>query len=115
MVAVVAFQMGLALVPGDFNDVNGTNVAGFGIQFIQKGQHLLLIGNGNIESRQIGMLFQQSLKFADVAEWKVQVTCVDAFVFKFFAEVFLRKGMGEGITNETESTHNEIGRASCRE
>ena len=76
-----------------FNDIDGTDGTGFRTDGIKIAHHLLLIGNGHIESFQRGVGVEYLCQILDGRNLEVDVSGIDTFVLKLLVEIILREGV----------------------
>ena len=71
----------------NLNDVYSANFSCIPIEFVQKRNHLLFVGDGDIEPAQVGILFNNFHKIIDIGNLEIHIFRIDAFGPKLFVKV----------------------------
>ena len=99
-VRVAAYQLDFAFGKADnLDNVDRTNLGGVLIQFVEVGYNLLFIGNGYIESTEIGVFFNHFHEVFDAGNLEVHIFGVDVLCFKFLVEVADGERMFQRVTD----------------
>ena len=86
-VAIEAFQYGLVLLMGHSNDIHRTDSPGLRRERVEERYHLLLVGDGHIQSFQVGVLVQHFCENVDTGNLKVLILRIDSLIGKLLIEV----------------------------
>ena len=81
----------------DFDDVHCADLCGIFVQFVKKGDDLLLVRDGHIKSAEVGIFLYDFHKVIDVAYLKVYIFGVDILRFELFIEISDGKRMSQRI------------------
>lgn len=92
---------GKFLVGAYLDAVYSPNGAGGFIQVAEKRQDAFLVGDGDVDAFQVGMLREQLRKIGDLLQREQLITGVwDIFTGEFFRKIAFRKRMGQGPADE---------------
>ena len=87
-VRVVAHQLHLGLALADnLDDVHGANLGRVGVQLVQVGDDLFLVGNGDVQPTQVDVLRHHLGEVLDAGDFEVDILCVDVLRLEFLIEV----------------------------
>ena len=81
----------------DFDDVHCADLCGIFVQFVKKGDDLLLVRDGHIKSAEVGIFLYDFHKVIDVGYLKVYIFGVDILRFELFIEISDGKRMSQRI------------------
>ena len=97
-VGVVTDELGLAKQSlGELDDVDCPDLAGVGVEIVEVGNNLFLIGDRDVQTAQIRVLSQDVLDLLDVGDLEIDVFRVDFLGLEFLVEIGFREGMAEWI------------------
>ena len=70
-----------------FDDVHGAYLGRVRVEFVQVGDDLFLVGDGDVESAEVEVLVHHLGEILDAGDFEVDILCVDVFRLELLVEV----------------------------
>ena len=105
-VGVVTIEMRRARCPFYAHAVYRPDSGGFRTDVVKVGKDARFVGDGDIETAQIGMGVQQGRQSMDVFQFEGEVSGVQPLPPEQFVEIFRRAGMGDGVADDAVKPHD---------
>ena len=100
-IGIVPFEPKTLAIAKYLDNIDRANRLSSVINLVKKGKHLLLVGNGYIETLKSGFFGQDCRQVANLRQLKILVFSINALLCKEISKIASRKRMSEGIADES--------------